>query len=73
VSFYLKLFERKIHEFFHLFPRIMMSFSERIRIEAIDTFDNFIVQAVAPSAAELKGIHEHNRLIFRTLCLSLEF
>ena len=39
----------------------MMSFSEKIKIEAIDSFDNFIVQAVLPNDDEIKGIHEHNR------------
>lgn len=39
----------------------MLSFSERIRNEAIDKFDNFIIQAIAPSNEEIKGIVEHNR------------
>lgn len=39
----------------------MMSYSERIKNEAIDSFDNFIVQAILPNPDEIKGIQEHNR------------
>lgn len=41
----------------------MMSFSERIKQEAIDSFDNYIMQAVAPSSEEIAGVHEHNRFV----------
>lgn len=41
----------------------MLSFSEKIKNEAIDSFDNFIIQAIAPSTDELKGILEHNRSV----------
>lgn len=41
----------------------MLSFSEKIKNEAIDNFDNFIIQAVAPSPDEIKGIFEHNRSV----------
>ncbi|CRK86659.1 CLUMA_CG000495, isoform A [Clunio marinus] len=45
------------------FSKIMMSFSERIKCEALDSFDDFIVQAVLPRDDEVKGILEHNRQI----------
>lgn len=43
--------------------RIMMSFSDKIKLEATVTFENFIVQAIVPSNSEIKGINEHNRLV----------
>lgn len=47
----------------------MMSFSERIKGEAIDSFDNFIVQAILPNDDEIKGIQEHNGFVKRNLSL----
>lgn len=41
----------------------MLSFSEKIKNEAIDSFDNFIIQAIAPSPDEIKGVFEHNRSV----------
>lgn len=43
------------------FSKIMMSFSEKLKNETIDTFDNFIVQAITPNNEEIRGVHEHNR------------
>lgn len=54
-----------------VFHRIMLSFSEKIKNEAIDKFDNFIVQAVAPSGDEVKGILEHNRSVFAAAVTTL--
>lgn len=39
----------------------MAMFTERIKKDAIDSFDNFIIQAVLPEDDQIKGIVEHNR------------
>lgn len=39
-----------------------MSFSEKIKNEALDSFENFVIQALLPTDDEIKGIQEHNRL-----------
>lgn len=40
-----------------------MSFSERIKKEAVSRFDNFIMQAVLPNDDQIIGIQEHNRFV----------
>lgn len=39
----------------------MLMYSDQIKTEAIDGFDNFIIQAIAPNADEIKAIQVHNR------------
>lgn len=49
-------------EFLYL-NSVMAMFTEKIKKDAIDSFDNFIIQAVLPGDEEIKGIVEHNRLV----------
>lgn len=39
----------------------MLLFSTKIQAQAIDNFNNFIMQAVLPSSNEIQGFLEHNR------------
>lgn len=41
--------------------RIMVSYSDKIKTEAFDNFDNFILQSVLPSDYEVEGIQKHNQ------------
>lgn len=45
--------------------RILITYSEKIKNEAVDSFDNFIIQAILPSEDEIKAVHEHNRSVNR--------
>lgn len=45
-----------------------MSFSEKIKSEALESFEDFVIQALLPTDDEIKGIQEHNRLDNWKLC-----
>ena len=45
------------------FCKIMLAFSDKIKTDAIDKFDNFIMQVVVPTSDEIEGVIEHNRFV----------